>query len=87
MNVGHISADTLWKLLSTDLKDHLEGKDLFRTRTKVQVIHLEHARVPAERRDIKSADYMNLQFMVKRFYDTAVKVIPEAKNTVPEYPK
>jgi hypothetical protein len=26
LNVGHISADTLWKLLSTDLKDHLEGK-------------------------------------------------------------
>ena len=48
---------------------------------------VEHARVPAERREIKSADYMNLQFMVKRFYDTSVKVIPEAKNTVPEYPK
>ena len=29
--MGHISADTLWKLLSADLKDHLEGKinDLF----------------------------------------------------------
>ncbi len=26
LNVGHISADTLWKLLSVDLKDHLEGK-------------------------------------------------------------
>ncbi|CAF1555834.1 unnamed protein product [Rotaria sordida] len=24
LNVGHISADTLWKLLSVDLKDHLE---------------------------------------------------------------
>jgi hypothetical protein len=24
--VGHISADTLWKLLSTDLKDNLEGE-------------------------------------------------------------
>ena len=47
----------------------------------------EHARVPPERREIKSADYMNLQFMVKRFYDTSVKIIPEAKNTVPEYPK
>ncbi|CAF1340173.1 unnamed protein product [Adineta ricciae] len=70
LNVGHISADTLWKLLSTDLKDHLE----------------EHARVPAERREIKSADYMNLHFMIKRFYDTLVKVIPESKNTVPEYP-
>ncbi len=26
LNVGHISADTLWKLLSADLKDDLEGK-------------------------------------------------------------
>ncbi|CAF4630404.1 unnamed protein product, partial [Rotaria sp. Silwood2] len=26
LNVGHISADTLWKFLSVDLKDHLEGK-------------------------------------------------------------
>jgi len=25
LNVGHISADTLWKLMSVDLKDHLEG--------------------------------------------------------------
>ncbi|CAF1624339.1 unnamed protein product [Adineta steineri] len=71
LNVGHISADTLWKLLSVDLKDHLE----------------EHARIPAKRRDVKSADYMNLHFMVKRFYDTSVKIIPEAKNIVPEYPK
>ncbi|CAF0996794.1 unnamed protein product [Rotaria sordida] len=70
LNVGHISADTLWKLLSVDLKDHLE----------------EHARIPAERREVKSADYMNLHFMVKRFYDTSVKIIPEAKNIVPEYP-
>ncbi|CAF1120793.1 unnamed protein product [Adineta steineri] len=70
LNVGHISADTLWKLLSTDLKDHLE----------------EHARIQVERREIKSADYMNLHFMIKRFYDTLVRVIPEAKNTVPEYP-
>ncbi|CAF4998263.1 unnamed protein product, partial [Rotaria sp. Silwood1] len=71
VNVGHISADTLWKLFSTDLKEHLE----------------EHARVPAENREIKSADYMNLHFMVKKFYDTSVKIIPEAKNIVPEYPK
>ncbi len=47
----------------------------------------EHARIPAERREVKSADYMNLHFMVKRFYDTSVKIIPEAKNIVPEYPK
>jgi hypothetical protein len=47
----------------------------------------EHARVPPERREVKSADYMNLHFMVKRFYDTSVKIIPEAKNIVPEYPK
>ena len=25
LNVGHISADTLWKFLSADLKDHLDG--------------------------------------------------------------
>jgi hypothetical protein len=30
---------------------------------------------------------MNLQFMVKRFYDTSVRIIPEAKNIVPEYPR
>ncbi|CAF4710439.1 unnamed protein product, partial [Rotaria sp. Silwood2] len=24
VNVGHISADTLWKLFSADLKEHLE---------------------------------------------------------------
>ena len=30
---------------------------------------------------------MNLQFMVKCFYDTSVKIIPEAKHTVPDYPK
>jgi len=71
LNVGHISADTLWKLLSADLKDHLE----------------EHAKIPADRREVKSADYMNLHFMVKRFYDTSVKILPEAKNSVPEYPK
>ena len=29
VNVGHISADTLWKLLSVDLKDHLEGNYYF----------------------------------------------------------
>lgn len=28
VNVGHISADTLWKLLSVDLKDHLEGNEI-----------------------------------------------------------
>ncbi|CAF2166572.1 unnamed protein product [Rotaria magnacalcarata] len=71
VNVGHISADTLWKFLSADLRDHLE----------------EHARIPSECREIKSADYMNLHFMVKKFYDTSVKIIPEAKNIVPEYPK
>ena len=26
LNVGHISAETLWTLLSADLKDDLEGK-------------------------------------------------------------
>ncbi|CAF1480942.1 unnamed protein product, partial [Rotaria sordida] len=46
-----------------------------------------HARIPPERREVKSADYMNLQFVVKRFYDTSVKIIPEAKNIIPEYPK
>ena len=30
---------------------------------------------------------MNLQFMVKRFYDTSVKIIPEVKHTIPDYPK
>jgi hypothetical protein len=48
---------------------------------------VEHGRIVAERREVKSADYMNLHFMVKRFYDTSVKIIPEAKNIVPEYPK
>ena len=48
---------------------------------------LEHAKILADRREVKSADYMNLHFMVKRFYDTSVKIIPEAKNSVPEYPK
>ncbi len=47
----------------------------------------EHARIPAERREIKSTDYMTLQFMIKRSYDTNVRIIPEAKNVVPEYPK
>ena len=51
------------------------------------ILFKEHARVPPERREVKSADYMNLHFMVKRFYDTSVKIIPEAKNIVPEYPK
>ncbi|CAF4484936.1 unnamed protein product, partial [Rotaria sp. Silwood2] len=47
----------------------------------------EHARVPANRRGVKSADYINLYFKVKKFYNTSVKIIPEAKNIVPEYPK
>lgn len=55
--------------------------------TELRVYLVEHARIPAERRDVKSADYMNLHFMVKRFYDTSVKIIPEANNVVPEYPK
>ncbi|CAF3821595.1 unnamed protein product [Rotaria sp. Silwood1] len=71
LNVGHISADTLWNLLSADLKDELQ----------------EHDRIPAERSAMKSDDYMTLHFTVKEFYDTSVKIIPEAKNTVPEYPK
>jgi len=54
----------------------------------IEILYIsEHAQIPPERREVKSADYMNLHFMVKRFYDTSVKVIPEAKNTVPEYPK
>jgi hypothetical protein len=73
------------------LKDHLEGEltNLMKTNgmNKFFFFFVEHARIPAERRDIKSADYMNLHFMVKRFYDTSVKIIPEAKNTVPDYPK
>ena len=86
LNVGHISADTLWKLLSTDLKDHLEGKLRSREMNGRELV-LEHGRLPSERREIKSAAYMNLQFMVKSFYDTSVKVLPEAKNSVAEYPK
>ncbi|CAF4414150.1 unnamed protein product, partial [Adineta steineri] len=36
LNVGHISADTLWKLLSTDLKDHLEGECISIINTKIR---------------------------------------------------
>jgi len=89
LNVGYISAENLWKLLSANLKDHLAGRirlNEFRN-SVVFCLSSEHARIPTERRDIKSADYMNLQFVVKRFYDTAVKIIPESKNIVPEYPK
>ncbi|CAF3971832.1 unnamed protein product [Rotaria sordida] len=71
LNVGHISADTLWELLSANLKDELQ----------------EHDRIPAERPDMKSDAYIKLYFTVKGFYDTSVKIIPEAKNSVPEYPK
>ncbi|CAF4773182.1 unnamed protein product, partial [Rotaria sp. Silwood2] len=46
-----------------------------------------HARVPGNRRGVKSADYINLYFKVKKIYNTSVKIIPEAKNIVPEYPK
>lgn len=70
------------------MKDHLEGRfEELMEINRMKSSLVEHARVPAERREIKSAEYMNLQFMVKRFYDTSVKIIPEAKNTVPEYPK
>lgn len=48
---------------------------------------LEHARISAERREIKSPAYMKLHFQVKQFYDKSVRIIPEARNSVPEYPK
>ncbi|CAF2837741.1 unnamed protein product [Rotaria sp. Silwood2] len=71
LNVGHISADTLWNLLSADLKDELQ----------------KHDRIPAKRSAMKGDDYMRLHFTVKEFYDTSVKIISQAKNSVPEYPK
>ena len=46
-----------------------------------------HGRMPAEHRSMKSDDYTNLYFMVKRFYDASMKIMAEEKNTVPEYPK
>ncbi|CAF1262059.1 unnamed protein product, partial [Didymodactylos carnosus] len=71
LNVGQNSADTLWKLLSADLKEHLE----------------EHARIPAEKREVKSTAYMTLHFKVKGFYDQSVKaVVPESKNQTSDYP-
>jgi hypothetical protein len=51
------------------------------------ILFSEHSRIPVERRDMKIADYMKLHLMVNRFYDTSVKIIDQAKNTIPEYPK
>lgn len=52
-----------------------------------KIIFLEHAKIVPERREVKTADYMSLHFKVKHFYDTSVKINPEAKTSVPEYPK
>ncbi|CAF0782212.1 unnamed protein product [Didymodactylos carnosus] len=72
LNVGQNSADTLWKLLSADLKEHLE----------------EHAKIPPEKREVKSTAYMTFHFKVKGFYNQSVKaVVPESKNQTPDYPK
>ncbi len=48
---------------------------------------IEHAGVPAQSREIKGTDYIDLHIMVKGFYDTSVKAVSEAKNRIPEYPK
>jgi hypothetical protein len=48
---------------------------------------IEHTRVPAQSREIKSIDYIDLHIMVNEFYNTSVIALSEAKNRILEYPK
>lgn len=67
LNIGQVSACTMWKLFSEDLQQAL---------TK----HSQH-------KLCKEAEYMNLQFKVKMFYQEYVKNLPSFRTSVPEYPK
>ncbi|KAL3075143.1 hypothetical protein niasHS_013366 [Heterodera schachtii] len=67
LNIGQLSAATLWNLYKTDLKDAL----------------LEHAQT----KRCKTPDYMNLHFRVKSFYSKYVAVLPQYKQSIPDFPE
>ncbi|XP_068693233.1 protein unc-13 homolog B-like isoform X1 [Montipora foliosa] len=67
LNVGEISAQVFWNLLSADLQDTLK----------------EHSLRQQSRWN--SADYMNLHFKLKWFYNEYASDCPDNKGKVPEY--
>lgn len=67
LNIGQVSASTMWSLFSEDLKQAL-------------LRHSQH-------KLCKKAEYMNLQFKVKMFYQEYVTNLPLFHKSVPKYPK
>lgn len=59
LNVGNLSAQTMWSEFSKDLQLALQ----------------EHEKIPIQHRIVKSPLYMNLQFRVKLFYNQYIKPI------------
>lgn len=59
LNVGNLSAITMWNEFSKDLQIALQ----------------EHEKIPVQHRVVKSPQYMNLHFRVKLFYNQYVSAI------------
>ncbi|KAL7669684.1 hypothetical protein ACOME3_010330 [Neoechinorhynchus agilis] len=71
LNVGAVSANTMWSMLSIDLSDHLE----------------EHAKQKPEKRKVKGEEYINLYFLVRTFYNKYVRIYRRelpSNETIPE---
>ncbi|XP_077989232.1 protein unc-13 homolog B-like isoform X2 [Glandiceps talaboti] len=73
LNVGQLSAASMWSMFALDMKYALEelAKDLDK--------HEQH-------RLCTSAEYMNLHFKVKWLYNEYIAEIPPYKGTIAEYP-
>jgi protein unc-13 len=56
LNVGNLSALTMWAEFSKDL----------------QIVLIEHEKIPVHQRVVKTSQYMNLHFRVKLFYNQYV---------------
>lgn len=80
LNVGQLSAATLWQMYKTDLQIALEGKFLKHSWWKIG--DLEHATT----KKCSTPEYMNLYFKVKGFYFKYVADMPQYKQSIPEFP-
>ncbi|XP_054285839.1 protein unc-13 homolog B-like isoform X1 [Macrosteles quadrilineatus] len=72
LNIGQLSAGTMWVQFGMDQKYALEEHEANRQKVAVQ--------------PVKSSAYMNLHFKVKWLYTNYVKDCPPFKDTIPEYP-
>jgi len=59
LNVGNLSAATMWNEFSKDL----------------QIALKDHEKIPVQHRSVKSPQYMNLHFRVRLFYNQYVSAI------------